>query len=231
MRMGAPELKRASIIMAIIAFLLTPFTPCVAEEEGRFFLKANAGYSIPFLPALSSELDLQGQSDIQGGLGLSVSLGRTFLERTWALEALFAVAFYPEFNYENDHEDFEGDLSHYDFALVCKRFLLPEDKTIAASIGAGIGYGITNLISGGGKMDSFEAVGIAQFESKLKDNISLLLEGSYCYAFNEDRFEKPFLENVPGDVVHDSEGNPLEDRYSSLEIRAGVIIWLKPLGN
>jgi hypothetical protein len=128
----------------------------------------------------------------------------------------------------NIHEDFSGKLSHYDYALIAKKRIPSGSEKIVPWLGVGGGYGVTNLISGGGKIRAFEALALAQIEVPLRGNIGLILEGTYCAGLSEDGFDNPFLENVSGDIVQDSDGNPLEDRYSAFEIRIGVTIRLRP---
>lgn len=202
------------------------------HAQEKFFLKANAGLSVPFLSDLSNELDKQGGSESLGpGYGLSVSLGRTFRDLTWAVELQFTVSFYPKFLYMNEYEEdgFDGDLSHYTYGVVLKRRLWPESERFIPSIGAGLGYSTTNLISGGGKIQALEGIALVQIESKLKNNINLMLEAAYYTDITGDDFDNPFLENVPEDVVRTSDGTPLKGPFGSIEIHAGIIVYLKPL--
>jgi hypothetical protein len=222
---------RSSLLVLFTTLMLSvPISPCMSEGKGKFFLKADLGYSIPSLPNLSSELNLQGDEQLEPGLGCNISLGRAFRDMRWAVEFYFSVSFYPGFDYINEYHEngFRGDLSHYSYACLLKRCLLPGAKSFAPSIGAGAGYGITNLIAGGGKLETFEALAVLQVESSVKDNISLLLEGAYCASLKQESFEKAFLEDLEGDVVQTSDGSPLEDRFTSIEIRAGIVVWLRP---
>ncbi len=224
-----PPLKR--FIPACIAILFTMTVllsmPCRGQTD-RFFLKAAGGYSHAFLPNLSNELELQGREAMKGGYCGSISLGRTIWEKRWAVEFYFAVAFHPEFKYENEFDSFEENVSHYDYAVIFKRCLLPGGERIVPYIGIGAGYGVTNLISGGGKMQTVHGLALLQIEAPLGGNASLLIETAYGAGFTKERFEKPFLESVPGDAVLDSNGLPLEDRYSSFNVRIGFIAWLRP---
>ncbi|MCK4235541.1 MAG: hypothetical protein KAX38_00380, partial [Candidatus Krumholzibacteria bacterium] len=199
--------------VVLAALLIFCSDPC-SGSHGKYYLKADLGYSLPSLPNLSSELEHQGIDGPQPGCCLSVALGRSFSEMNWSVEGYFSLSFYPEFDYLNDYEKFEGKLSHYLYAVILKRRILPGNRSISPSIGAGLGYGITNLITGGGKIGAFEALAVIQVEALLNDNIGLIIEGSYSSAFKKGRFEKPFLENIESDVVQDSEGKPIEDRFS-----------------
>ncbi|UCF06845.1 MAG: outer membrane beta-barrel protein [bacterium] len=222
-----------------IAAMILLVALCAAAngaEQDKFFLKANAGYNIPFLSNLSDELDRQGLGEtVDPGYGLSLSLGRTFAGLKWAVEVQFSVAFFPEFQYQNDYdleekkEDFTGKLSHYSYAAILKYRPRPTARSFVPSIGAGLGYSNTYLISGGGKTHALEGIAIAQVETVIRDNISLLFEAAFHADITEDEFDNPYLENVPGDVVWDSNGNPLAGRFNSIEIHAGIVVWLKQL--
>jgi hypothetical protein len=223
------NLKRSTLLFILILAAMTVMlaAPCAGQRD-RFFLKAGGGYSHPFLPNLSSELEFQGREGVRGGFGGCISLGRTLWERQWAVEFLVAISYYPSFDYENEYDEFKGRMSHYDFAAVCKKCLLPDSERLIPYIGAGIGYGITNLISGGGRIRTVHALALAQLEVPLRDNTSFLVEAAYGTALEKDTFENAFLEDVPGDVVLDSSGAPVEDRYSALNVRIGIIQWLRP---
>ncbi len=124
-------------------------------------------------------------------------------------------------------------MKHFGFGgLVTKRFPLQEDL-LAAVIGVGAAYGRTELISGGGKLDVFEGIAFAGAERKIRGNIWLLAEVAYTRGFTEDTFDSPHLENVSGDVLFTSDNEALEARFTSLQLRVGVIVWLpksKPYG-
>ena len=219
---------RRTLLILILAILLAP--PLGAEEEDTFYLKATLGYSRPFIPALSDELSRQGSGEELGhGGGLNVSLGRSFLNRSWAVELSAYISLYTSFRYLNDYEDFYGDMKHFGFGgVVVKRFPLGGDA-LAAAIGAGAAYGRTELISGGGKLDVFEGIALARVERRIRDNIDLAAEIAYTRGFAEDTFDAPYLENVSGDVLFTSDYEALEDRFACLEFRLGVIVWLKKL--
>lgn len=202
-------------------------SPCAGQAD-RFFLKAVGGYSHPFLPNLSSELETQGSEGVRGGFGGCISLGKTLWEREWAIEFFFAISYYPSFDYDNEFDVFEGKMSHYDFAAVFKKCLLPDAERLIPYVGAGVGYGITNLISGGGKIQTVHALALAQLEVPIRGNTSFLLETAYGAGLDGNTFKNAFLEDVPGDVVLDSSGEPLEDRFSAFNIRIGIMLWLRP---
>ena len=217
------------ILLALIAIIALA-SPLHGEEEGEdtFYLKATLGYNRTLMPSLSDELDIQGLGEGLGqGGGFGVSLGRSFLERSWAVELTAYVSLYTSFRYLNDYEDFYGDMRHYGFGgIVLKRFPLQEGKLVPA-VGVGAAYGRTELISGGGKLDVYEGIALARVERSVRDNIGLLAEFAYTRGFTEDTFDSPYLENVSGDVIFTTDYRALEARFSSLELRVGIIVWLK----
>ncbi len=199
------------------------------EDSGdTFYFKAALGYVVPVIPALSDELDRQGLGeDLGQGGGLTITLGRSFLERSWGAELSAHVSLYTSFKYQNEYEDFYGDMRHYGFgAVVTKRFPL-QDGALVPVVGIGGAYGRTELVSGGGKLEVFEALALARVERKIGDNVGLLAELAYTSGLTEDTFESPYLENVSGDVVFTSDYEELEARFTSLEFRVGVIVWLQ----
>jgi hypothetical protein len=220
-------MKRTALLLCT-AVLLVLLDGRAAGQVGRFFFKAVAGYSLPFVPNLSDELKTQGREGVDGGFSGAVSLGRTLSEKRWAFEFHFGMALYPKFDYANEYDEFKGELAHYDFALLFKRCLLPDAERIIPYIGVGGGYGVTNLISGGGRIQAFHALALFQIEVPVKGHISLLAEGSYGTALTTDRFEKPFLESLSGDIVLNSRGAALEERFSAFDLRIGMMVWLRP---
>ena len=225
---------KRTLVAVIIAIAIT--SPLRGEEEGTdtFYFKATLGYNRPIIPALSDELDKQGLGEELGqGGGLNISLGRSFLNRSWAVELSAYVSLYTSFRYLNEYEDFYGDMRHFGFGgVVTKRFPLQED-VLAAVVGIGAAYGRTELISGGGKLDVFEGIALARAERKIRGNIWLLAEFAYTTGFTEDAFDSPYLENISGDALFTSDNEALEARFTCLEFRVGVIVWLpksKPYG-
>ncbi|MBU8921354.1 MAG: hypothetical protein KOO63_05995 [Bacteroidales bacterium] len=217
-----------ALSLFIITTLIAVIPSISAAGENRFYLKASGGGSHPILPSLSSELSLQGNEDLSVGYGLAVSLGKTFQNGSWAGEAWVAVSRYPAIHYQNDFENFDADLTKYSYAFVFKRCLRPDSKSFVPWVGIGLGYGSANLINGTGKLDGFEGLAVLQLEHRVKDNISLLVEGIYLISFSEKRFSSPFLETSHHDAIRDSAEKPLNDRFSSFDLRIGVNIWLKP---
>jgi hypothetical protein len=198
-----------------------------AAAEGRFFLRAGTGVSVPSLDGLEHELGTQGGERVEPGLSLGVSLGRSFADNAWSLELYMAAAFYREFIYENDHEGFAGKLRHFDYMGIMRRHWRTEAKWFRPSVGLGAGYGSTELISGGGKMGTMQGLCAVRVESALSENVCLALEGIYNAGLQTKTFAGPFLENVESDAVLTSAGDPLEDKYDSFDIRLGITVWLK----
>jgi hypothetical protein len=214
------------LLLILIPAQLVPHTPCSAKEQ-KFYLRADLGFSLPYLQNLENELARQG-TKLDPGYSFSAALGRGISKNTWSIEVSFAASFYPEFIYTNDHEDFPGDLSHYSFAVIGKRNLRPGAESFVPYIGVGLGWGQTNLVSGGGRIDGIEALALGQLETPIKNNISLLIEAVYTFGFTEEIYSSPFLENISSDVVLDSDGRPLSDRYRALDLRIGMLVWLQP---
>lgn len=219
---------------AILAILLIAVVPSVAAGEGRFFLRATAGPSFPSLENLNNELAIQGSEKVAMGYSGGVSLGRTFMDDQWSIEAHFSAAFYPDFSYKNDIEDstiqdenFTGKLSHNNFMGIVRRHWRTESKWFKPSLGAGVGYGLTNLIAGGGKIGALEWLGVFRVDSAIKQNMSLAIEAVYHAGLQTKAFKSPFLENFEDDVVNNSAGDPLEDKYGSFDVRIGITVWLK----
>jgi hypothetical protein len=215
-------------ILVILSTLGAPASPAAAEET--FFLRIGAGASIPFLKSLDSELELQGNKTVSPGYGLGVSLGRAFAERQWSIEVHFATMFYPGFDYTNPLDSFPGKLRHYSYMAVARRHFRPEGTLFKPSIGVGIGYGLTNLVSGGGKLAAAEALLTGRIDSSIRGTIELAIECSYYTGLQSKEFGQAFLENVETDIVVDSSGNALKDTYRSLEIRIGITVWLRQMG-
>lgn len=216
------------LLTLIITIALTSQVRGEEEGEDAFYFKATLGYNRPVISALSDELDKQGLGEELGhGGGLNISLGKSFFDKRWAVELSAYVSLYASFRYLNEYEDFSGDMRHYGFGgVVTKRFPLQEGALVPV-IGIGAAYGRTELISGGGKLDVFEGIALARVERTIRDNIGLLAELAYTGGFTEDTFDSPYLENVSGDVVFTSDYQALEGRFTSLEFRVGVIVWLK----
>ncbi|MCK4538181.1 MAG: hypothetical protein KAV42_05225 [Candidatus Krumholzibacteria bacterium] len=212
----------------IITTLIAVIPAMSSARESRFYLKASGGGSYPMLPSLTTELSIQGNEALSTGYSFAVSLGKTFRNGGWAGEAWLTVSRYPSIHYQNNFEDFNANLSKYSYAFVFKRCLRPGSKSFVPWVGAGLGYGSASLVSGAVKLDGFEGLTLLQLEHRIKDNISLLVEGIYSISFSEKRFSSSFLETSHYDTILDSMENPLNDRFSSFDLRIGVTIWLKP---
>jgi len=219
--------KRTVIALLAAAALASPLHG-QEDSDDTFYFKATLGYSRPVIPALSNELDRQGFGEELGqGGGLGISLGRSFLGRSWGAELSAYVSLFTSFRYLNEYEDFYGDMRHYGFGgAVTRRFPLQEGALVPV-IGIGAAYGRTELISGGGKLDVFEGTAFARVERRIRKNVGLLAELAYTSGFSKDTFDSPYLENVSGDVVFTSDYEPLEARFTSFEFRVGAIVWLQ----
>lgn len=225
-------MNRGLLLIPLAALLCISLAPARAEEnvERKYYLKADFGVSLPMLENLDNELEAQGNDGVEPGFGFGVSLGRTFADYKWTVELYFSISFYPEFAYLNEHEDFPGDLRHSGFGGYIKRRFRAEASSFIPTLGVGFGYGTTNLISGGGKLKGPEALAIFEIEAWTWGNKSLIFNCTYTLGLAEGTFKSPFLENVEGDVVQDSNGDPLSDRYSSLDVKIGILVWLTPPG-
>ncbi|MBN1165008.1 MAG: hypothetical protein JXB45_10555 [Candidatus Krumholzibacteriota bacterium] len=212
-------------LVLVWILLLTFSSSSGAREQSKLFLKASLGADLADFPNLNDELQRQGQTGLRPGIGFSVSLGRTFFQKRWALEVNFGLTRFPSFDYLNQNEDFKGRLTHQDYALIVKYCFHPEGGKFVPYLGAGAGYGQSDLVSGGGRLDAFQGVALFQVHSRLKDNIGFVAECSYWMSFTEERYNAPYLQNFIDDVILDSNGSPLNDRYSALSFRMGVVFW------
>lgn len=218
-------MKRHAVVILIAALALAGSGPAHAAE--RVFLRAGVGGSVPLLKNLSNEMSLQGTDEPRPGYSFGVSLGRTLHERQWSLEVHFSAAFYPNFDFTSTTDSFPGHLQHYDYGIILRRNLLSEERRVQASLGAGVGYGVTNLISGGGKFDALEAIAVGRVETRIQENINISLEGIYYAGLQQKQYNEPFLANYDTDYVKDHLGNPLEDRFNSFDLRLGITVFLK----
>jgi hypothetical protein len=69
---------------------------------------------------------------------------------------------------------------------------------------------------------------LLQFESRIKDNITFFVEGTFLSTFNRDKYDSSFLESSDYDAILDSNGDPLDERFTSVDLRIGIQAWLKP---
>lgn len=225
--MKPDNVSRLRAVLAVV-FLLALCSPLHAVS-GRFFVHLDGGASVPNLTNLNDELAAQGQDKVGVGYGLGVSIGHSLMEERWSLELHFAATFYPSFDYENEYEYFPSEMKHYAFDLVARRNFLIESERFHPSLGAGIGYGQTSLVAGGGTLGAAEGIVTGRFGVSVRSNLEIALECSYYAGLQTKEFRAPFLENVNTDVVLDSSGKPLEDRFRSLDVRLGLTVWLKPV--
>jgi hypothetical protein len=202
-----------------------------AADQGRFFLRAGGGVSIPYLTNLSNELEFQGTKNAPRlGYTFAVSLGRTFPANQWSAEVHISASFYPEFDYTavgDTSGGFPGHLEHYDYGVILRRNLLPNNRRFQPWIGAGIGLGQTNLINGGGKFYAPEAIAAGRLETAITDNINFAAEAVYYAGLMSRTYKNAFLQNVSGDAILNSQGQELMDRYRSFDVRIGITVYLK----
>ncbi len=214
-----------------IAFILTALVCAAGEtaaDQGKFFLRAMGGASVPFLSNLQSELEFQGTDNApRTGYSLAVSLGRTFPVDQWSGEVHFSASFNPEFDYRNPSDSFPGHLEHDNFSFILRRNLLPGHTKLVPWVGAGLGLGVTNLINGGGKIEAAEAILTGSIDAAISRNINFAVEAIYYAGLQSKPYKSPFIENVETDVILDSGGNQLEDRYRSLDVRIGITVYLR----
>lgn len=216
----------SSIAAALL--LIAALTAPAAAQDSNVFLKTTIGGSYPFMQNLNSELKSQGRCELTTGLSFSMSIGRLFAKRKWGLELWFDVARYQSFKYENDYESFEGEMTHYNYMLVGKRNLWPSNDIFRPYLGAGFGYGYTNISRAGGKLDGLQGMILLQFESRIKDNITMFVESTFLTTFDKDKYDSSFLESSNYDAIFDSNGDPLDERFTSIDLRIGIMAWLKP---
>jgi outer membrane protein W len=220
-----PSMKSnpASKLCAALSILLVVgFCSPLHGADGRFFVRLGTGASVPNLKNLNAELALQNREKVGTGYGLGVSLGHTFFEERWSLELHFSTAFYPQFDYNNKYESgFTAKLRHYTSMLVARHNFMSDSERFRPTLGAGIGYGQTNLISGGGKLGAIEGLVTGRLDVSIRSNLELALECSYYAGLQTGEFK--------ADMVQNSAGNALADTFRSLDVRIGLTIWLKPM--
>ncbi len=220
----------ASKLCAALSILLVcTLCPPLRAADDRFFVRLGGGASVPSLKNLNAELALQGKEKVSFGYGGGVSIGHTLFEERWSLELHFAAAFYPAFDYENAHEFFPAGLNHYSFQLVARHNFMSDHERFRPTLGAGIGYGQTGLLAGGGKLGAPEGLVTGRLDVSIRSNLELAVECSYYAGLQTKKFGNPFLENYDTDVVQNSAGDALEDTFRSLDVRIGLTIRLKPM--
>ena len=216
-------------VVSLIVLLAAISAPLRADES-KFYIRAGAGASFPNLKNLNTELERQGNKTVQTGYSFAVSFGRYLGEKAWSLELDFSMTYYPNFDYISPTDSFPGKLRHYNYVLVLNRYLWPNGTVFKPSIGAGLGYGTANLITGGGKIGAVEALVTGRIESSITSTIDLSLECTYYSGLSSKVFSNPFLENVDTDYIVDSSGHPLKDTFRSLDIRLGITVRLRQMG-
>ena len=185
------------------------------------------GRGRPELENLNDELTLQGHKNVPIGYSIGISLGRSFGENQWSLEAHFCAAL-----------------------LTSSTIRAP---TTASPRGCGITATWRSCGGTSGRKERSSSPRSAQAsatasrrsspgaESSARPKRSSRGESTRRYettsispsnarttgGFKEGVRSRPFLENVDTDVVLDSSGNPLKEMYRSLDIRLGFTFWLK----
>lgn len=220
-------MKRLIISLSII-LALTAFSSRCLPAEKEIYIRVGAGAGQPLLNALSGELERQGREMPVPEYVFAVSAGKVFKDGLFNAEVTFAYSLIPDIRYSNQYEDFLETMSHYDFSLMFRRGLLKSPGRFSPSLGVGFGYGRTNLVEGGGRLESFEILGSALVEYSVGDYWSLFAEAAYTGSLEEDRFSSAYLNSNIDDTLYDSDGYPLNERYSVIEFRVGVVFWLKP---
>ena len=222
-------------VVSLIVLLAALSAPLHAEES-EFYIRVGAGASFPSLKNLNAELERQGNKTVQPGYSFAFSFGRYLGERAWSVELDFSVAYYPNFDYIIPGDSalahsFPGKLRHYNYMVVLNRYLLPNGTVFKPSVGAGLGYGTAGIITGGGKIGAVEALVTGRIESSITKTIDLSLECTYYSGLSSQVFSNPFLENVDTDFIVDSLGHPLKDTFRSLDVRLGITVRLRQMGN
>ncbi len=222
-------------VVSLIVLLAALSAPLHAEES-EFYIRVGAGASFPSLKNLNAELERQGNKTVQPGYSFAFSFGRYLGERAWSVELDFSVAYYPNFDYIIPGDSalahsFPGKLRHYNYMVVLNRYLLPNGTVFKPSVGAGLGYGTAGIITGGGKIGAVEALVTGRIESSITKTIDLSLECTYYSGLSSQVFSNPFLENVDTDYIVDSLGHPLKDTFRSLDVRLGITVRLRQMGN
>jgi hypothetical protein len=215
-------------MISALVLLLAALSVPAAAADSNVFLKATVGGSYPFMENLNTELKAQGRCQLSTGVSFSMSIGRAFSNHKWALELWFDIARYQNFLYENAYESFSGDMTHYNYMLVGKRNLWPSNEIFRPYLGAGIGYGYTTVSSAGGKLDGLQGMVLLQFESRIKDNLTMFMETTFLTTFDKSKYDSSFLESSAYDAILDSNGDPLDERFTSIDLRIGIQAWLKP---
>ncbi len=225
----------AAVALFLVSILLSH--PSEAGES-KYFFRFAAGTSLPFIKNLSDELALQGQNSVSPGYSVGVSLGRAFMNNSWSLEGHISISRYPIFHYENNFpedndafQEFEGRLLHYGYFVILKKCFRPGKDKLVPYAGIGAGYGKLDLSSGGGKIDAPEIQVLLQLEHRVGSHVCILAECIWTPLISEEQYSSPFLVENDYDYIAGSNGQPLDDGFSSVDFRLGVKVWLKPPKN
>jgi len=220
------KVKTVTVWLAIfvISALLMP-TKGLGFED-RFFFRANFGASYPSMNNVSNELALQGREDLSRGYGLGLSLGKTFGGGCWSVEGTASIMYFPQLFYQNTYDTFTVQPSHHSYGILVRhRFLFGSERFIP-SLGIGLNYATTNLISGGSRINTIEADALCDIEYHLRKNIFLLISAYYYKGLYKDSFNSSTLQSGEDDTIRASSGAVLKDTFDSIELRAGVIVYL-----
>jgi hypothetical protein len=226
-----------STLCIALSIVLVVFPHPLHAQENRFYVRIGGGATVPFLTNLDNELEIQGTPKLRTGYGFGVSIGHPLFENRWALELHFAGMFYPSFDYDtyrtapdsSYYEYFPARLKHFSYMIVARHNFMSESERFTPTLGAGIGYGQTDLAAGGGKLGALEGLVTGRLDLSIRSNIAVAFECSYYAGLQTKEFRSPFLENINTDVVYTSGGEVLADRFRSLEVRIGLTVWLKPI--
>ncbi|OQX83287.1 MAG: hypothetical protein B6D63_06450 [Candidatus Latescibacteria bacterium 4484_7] len=223
MRKDTVECVAVLVILAVVTTLV-PVSGFGYED--RFFFKADLGASFPTMNNLSNEFDRQEREDLRRGYGFGVSLGKTFGSGLWSLEGTASLMYFPQLFYQNDYDTFTVQPSHHSYGVIVRRRFLFGSERLIPSLGVGLSYATTNIISGGSRINTLEADAVFDLEYHLQRNIFLLISASYCKGLYEDSFNSSTLQSNENDTIHTSNGDVLKDTFDSFELRAGVIVYL-----
>ncbi|MBN2069916.1 MAG: hypothetical protein JW814_00550 [Candidatus Krumholzibacteriota bacterium] len=198
------------------------------ERESEYYFKLSGGVSQPYLRNLSDELAAQGRDGLSPGYCAAVSLGRSLMEGKWSFEIGMNLSRYPSFRYENEFQDFSGTIVHYGFAVIAKRCLRPGKESLVPYVGVGIGYGKTQLSGEAGKLDGPEAIILLQLEHRVGQYIDIMAESVWTPLILNERYSSPFTVESDYDGIIDRYERDMNDGFSSIELRIGIKVWLKP---
>ena len=159
------------ILISVVVFTIHFFyaSSCLSQDTG-VYLRVGAGAGRPLLDALSAELEKQGNQMPEQEFTLPVSIGKKFLDGSIGAEFIFSYSSTTNIKYKNNYKDFVGKLGHYSFSFLMRKYLLSGSNKFFPSIGAGVGYGRSNLVAGGGRLESAELIASALIEYEFRKN-------------------------------------------------------------